>query len=47
MAQKLHNGIFYKGILGPRADSIFCPVRQNFLGKCVPQIHFPGGQVFL
>ena len=29
------------------ADSISCPVGQNFLGKHVPWTHFPGGHNFL
>ena len=31
----------------PRVDSISCPVGQNFLGKCVPRTHYPGGHNFL
>ena len=31
----------------PRVDSISCPAGQNFLGKCVPRTHHPGGHNFL
>ena len=31
----------------PRVDSISCLVGQNFLGKCVPRTHYPGGHNFL
>ena len=31
----------------PRVDSVSCLVGQKFLGKCVPQTHFPGGHNFL
>ena len=37
----------YKGTPGPGVDSISCPLGQDFLGKCVPWTHYPGGQIFL